>query len=140
MSWPKGKLGRMKERMTPVAQRITDARVDLKMTQREVAALADVDRVQLLKYERGICIPYSKNLTKLAAALQTTPNYLLMGIGPRWIRETVFPWKIGQRNGKLYCPYCHKGQNWSVKELENFGYSLSDVHFCGFCGREVDAS
>ena len=138
MSWVKGKpMPTQAARPTPISQRLTEMRMELGMTQRELAKQAGVNRVTILKYERGEYVPYLKNIGSLATALQTTPNYILTGEGNRWRQTEYLPWKmLKEKKGRMYCPYCGKGNGYILRELE---YNCLPIpRYCTWCGRQVD--
>ena len=137
MSWAKGKpMPTQAARPTPISKRITEMRMELNMTQRDLAEKVGINRVTILKYERGEYVPYLSNIGSLAMALQTTPNYILTGEGNRWRQTEYLPWKTYRDpRGKIYCPYCGHGSGWSIRELEKYG--LQKPNFCDRCGRRV---
>ncbi|MGL5712379.1 MAG: helix-turn-helix domain-containing protein [Paraclostridium sp.] len=60
-----------------IAQRITQARKDLNLKQKELATKADITEANLSRYENGIREPKSAVLIRLADALEVTTDYLV---------------------------------------------------------------
>ncbi|MBQ7263692.1 MAG: helix-turn-helix domain-containing protein [Synergistaceae bacterium] len=60
----------------PVAERIKRARERMKLTQRDVAALVGISPITLGRWEWGQRTPRFEDLSRLAAALDTTVSYL----------------------------------------------------------------
>lgn len=58
-------------------ERLRQRRVDLGLTQTDVAVHLDTNYSYIYRYEMGKTLPSASALLKLAIALQTTPNYLL---------------------------------------------------------------
>jgi transcriptional regulator with XRE-family HTH domain len=58
-------------------ERILEARKYRRLSQEQLAELADLNRVMISKYETGATVPTLQTLTKLANALNTTTDYLL---------------------------------------------------------------
>lgn len=139
MSWVKGKAMAPKtERPTELAKRITDLRMEMGLTQRELAEAIHCNRVTIHYYESGLNTPKGERLMAMADVFQTTADYLITGDGARWKSNITLPWKKRQDlRGRIYCPYCGRGQGWSVRDIEINGYDLSDVRFCNFCGRRT---
>lgn len=139
MSWEKGKpMAPKTERTTEIGQRITDLRLELKLTQRDVCNLCDINRVTIWAFETGKCLPNMHHAIALAEALQTTPVYLFTGQGSRWNLKSMvdLPWKTGRDpRGPIYCSYCNKGAAWTIRQLEYNGLPLPN--FCGWCGKKV---
>ena len=125
------------ERPTEISQRITDMRLELGLTQRNLGKAAGINRVTIFMFESGRYIPNMPHTMALAEALQTTPVYLLTGDGPRWRQKDILPWRTLQHsNGRLYCPYCGKGNGYIKRDLEYNGLPLPN--FCNWCGRKIN--
>ena len=125
------------ERTSAIGKRITDMRMELGMTQRKLGTETDINRVSIFMFESGRYIPNMTHTMALAEALQTTPVYILTGNGPRWKQKDPLPWKTLQHsNGRLYCPYCGKGNGYMKRELEWNGLPLPN--YCAWCGRKID--
>lgn len=58
-------------------ERILEARKYRRLSQEQLAELADLNRVMISKYETGATVPTLQTLAKLANALNTTTDYLL---------------------------------------------------------------
>lgn len=63
--------------MDSIAKRITRARLDLGINQKELAKKAEVTEASLSRYENGVREPKSAVLTRLADALEVSTDYLL---------------------------------------------------------------
>ena len=59
--------------------RLKDLRKQKRWSQKELAAKVDIRFQQLNKYESGLNLPPAEMLIRLADALSTTVDYLLMG-------------------------------------------------------------
>ena len=126
------------QRKTEVGQRITDLRLELNMTQRDLSNLVGIERVTIWSIETGKFLPNMSHTMALATALQTTPVYLYTGQGPRWNQSkmSTLPWKTGRDpRGPIYCPYCGKGNGWTVRQLTVDALPLPN--FCHWCGKKV---
>lgn len=60
-----------------IAQRITQARNDLNINQKELAKRANITEANLSRYENGVREPKSAVLMRLADALEVTTDYLV---------------------------------------------------------------
>lgn len=60
-----------------IAKRITQARNDLNINQKELAKKANITEANLSRYENGIREPKSSVLIRLADALEVTTDYLV---------------------------------------------------------------
>jgi len=60
-----------------LAERIKERRKQLNLSQAELAALAGMSQMQISRYESGSSEPNANAFTRLARALQTTPDWLL---------------------------------------------------------------
>ncbi len=63
--------------MDSIAKRITRARLDLGINQKELAKKANITESSLSRYENGVREPKSAVLTRLADALEVSTDYLL---------------------------------------------------------------
>lgn len=63
--------------MGTIAERITQARTDLNINQKELAKRADITEANLSRYENGVREPKSAVLARLADALEVTTDYLV---------------------------------------------------------------
>jgi len=77
--------------------RIRARRKELKLTQDSLAKLVQVNRVTVTGWESGDYKPGGENLQALAAALNCTPNWLLVGEGLDNNVTYVAPYKKGTR-------------------------------------------
>lgn len=66
--------------METIAERIKKARLEIGMTQPELAKAAGVSKGTISLWENGINEPNGKNLHSLSDALNKTPDYILYGI------------------------------------------------------------
>jgi transcriptional regulator with XRE-family HTH domain len=72
--------------------RLRERRVELRLTQAELALLVDVTPNTISMTERGHSIPSLKMLLRLADALEVEPAELLPGSGgPKKVRTSVQP-------------------------------------------------
>jgi transcriptional regulator with XRE-family HTH domain len=62
-----------------IAERLRQARRDLKLTQAALAEATGLSRSAIVHYEKGNAVPGGLELGKLATALHRSPNYLLSG-------------------------------------------------------------
>lgn len=60
-----------------IAERITQARNDLNINQKELAKKANITEANLSRYENGVREPKSAVLARLADALEVTTDYLV---------------------------------------------------------------
>lgn len=71
-----------------IGARIARCRRRQKLTQAQVAELADISNQYLSSIERAVSIPSTEVIMRLAAALDTTPDEFLVGTarqeGERW--------------------------------------------------------
>ena len=65
--------------MSTYSERIKELRKRKKMTQIELSEVTGISRTTLFRYEKGETKISTDNLTKLAEALDTTPEYILKG-------------------------------------------------------------
>lgn len=122
------KLSRRKER-SGIGAQITKYRLDAGMTQTDLAKKMGVTCAMVSYLEIGNHPPKKKSIRKVCDALDIT-EACLYGI--------VGEWRIGQ-GGRMICPYCGRGQLRTKYDIEKSGYSLDQIRFCIFCGREVRA-
>ena len=73
-----------------IGKRIARRRKQLKLKQAEVEEKADIGYKYLSNIERGLSIPSTEVVMRLAAALDTTPDEFLVGTARR---EGDEPWK-----------------------------------------------
>ena len=66
-------------RVAGIRERLRKARLDLKLSQTELAKNAGLSRSAVIHYEQGNAAPGALELIKLANALQRSPNFLLGG-------------------------------------------------------------
>lgn len=76
-----------------IGRRIARRRRELQLKQTEVEERAEIGDKYLSKIERGVCIPSTEVIMRLAIALDTTPDEFLVGTvrrdaGEEW-RETA---------------------------------------------------
>lgn len=137
MSWELGKpMATKRERPDGLAKRITDMRMEMNMSQNELARRINVNRTTIYYYEMGINTPKGPRLMLLADAFQTTADYLITGDGARWKTGAKLPWKTHKDlRGRIFCPYCGKGNGWAVRDLEYNGLPMPG--YCNWCGRKV---
>lgn len=64
---------------TEIGRRIAKRRKQLKLKQSEVEERADIGYKYLSNIERGLSIPSTEVIMRLAAALETTPDEFLVG-------------------------------------------------------------
>lgn len=72
-----------------ISGRLTTRRIELNMRQEEVAAEIDAARAAYSQYETGKVTPNLDKLTRLAAVLKVTPEWLTFGIGERVVSEEL---------------------------------------------------
>lgn len=60
-------------------RRLRELRVNKNLTQEELGEIVGVHANHLGRYERGLTIPSTDTLTRLAEALNVSPEYLLRG-------------------------------------------------------------
>jgi len=60
-------------------ERIREAREARRITQVDLARLANVDVMRISRYERGLALPAAETIAALARALKVTTDYLLLG-------------------------------------------------------------
>lgn len=63
--------------MNHFSKRIKEKRKELKLTQKELADLVNVSSQVISNWERGYTTPNTDDLSRLAAALKVTPNFLI---------------------------------------------------------------
>lgn len=63
--------------MGTIAERITQARTDLNINQKELAKRSNITEANLSRYENGVREPKSAVLARLADALEVTTDYLV---------------------------------------------------------------
>lgn len=68
---------------TEIGRRIARRRKQLKLKQSEVEERADIGYKYLSNIERGLSIPSTEVIMRLAAALDTTPDEFLVGTARR---------------------------------------------------------
>lgn len=68
---------------TEIGRRIAKRRKQLKLKQSEVEERADIGYKYLSNIERGLSIPSTEVIMRLAAALDTTPDEFLVGTARR---------------------------------------------------------
>ena len=62
----------------------------MKLTQVQLAKLAKVSQATVSDYENDVTTDYrAAQLMRIAAALQTTPEYLLTGSGPEQLKDAT---------------------------------------------------
>lgn len=81
-----GNIGYMKSEMN---ERIRSRRLQLELTQSDLAKMLRVSRVSVTKWETGVTKPDGENLHQLATTLQTTPEWILYGTGDSPKDDTV---------------------------------------------------
>ena len=69
----------MKLDYTQIGKRIAARRKNLGLKQRQVSEIADISTAYMSNIERGVSIPSTEVIMKLAAALDTTPDAFLVG-------------------------------------------------------------
>jgi transcriptional regulator with XRE-family HTH domain len=70
--------------------RIRELRKKMKLTQAKLASLAKVSQATISDYERNVTTKHrADELMRIAAVLQTTPEYLLDGTGPENIKDAT---------------------------------------------------
>lgn len=89
--------------------KIREARKRANITQEELAALLDINRATLSKYETGVIEPTLSQLVRIAEELNISPTVLLPD-------SMVESWE----SGKNY------GSDESIQEILEYGYRLSD--------------
>ncbi len=62
-----------------LADRLKKVRTDKKLSQQQLAQMADVHYTNVGRYERGDAKPSADVLNKLATALEVSPDYLMNG-------------------------------------------------------------
>ena len=62
-----------------IGQRISERRKQLKLTQEQITDIVGISENQLSRIECGRAFPQSETVIKLAKALQTTTDYILIG-------------------------------------------------------------
>jgi len=62
-----------------IGERLKMARIDMGLTQMELAEKADVGRSTIMHYENAKAAPGAMELLRLARALEISPNYILSG-------------------------------------------------------------
>lgn len=107
--------------MESIAKRITQARNDLNINQKELAQRANITEANLSRYENGVREPKSAVLIRLADALGVTTDYL-----------------VGLTDEKNYDKYDITKQDDSdvLKTLQNIEKRImSDDSSLTFCGQ-----
>ena len=89
--------------------KIREARKRANITQEELAALLDINRATLSKYETGVIEPTLSQLVRIAEELNISPTVLLPD-------SMVESWE----SGKNY------GSDESIQKILEYGYRLSD--------------
>ena len=69
----------MKLDYTQIGKRIAARRKNLGLKQRQVSEIADISTAYMSNIERGVSIPSTEVVMRLAAALETTPDEFLVG-------------------------------------------------------------
>jgi len=123
-----------------MGKRITDLRLALNLTQKDLGSMVGIHRVSIQLYENNKCTPCEENLQKLAIVLGTTSEYLETGDEKLKLPKGVFvpkQWNVLQHDacGRIYCPYCGKGNGFKVRELHY--NQLPFPEYCTWCGRKV---
>ena len=74
-----------------IGEMIKKSRQNVGMTQQQLADALGVQRAAVSKYEKGIVSPSVDIIEKIAAALDTTPAYLLGGVPDLPQYDNIFP-------------------------------------------------
>ena len=139
MGWVKGRPMDVTAHREGIGERITTLRLARNMTQGDLAKMCNLNRVSIQQYEVGRYTPGTNNLQKIADSLGTTTEYLVSGDEYRKHYQTEYkPWRTmrNEPNGKIYCPYCGKGNGYKIRDLR---YDcLPMPSFCAWCGRRVE--
>ena len=69
----------MKLDYTQIGKRIAARRKNLGLKQRQVSEIADISTAYMSNIERGVSIPSTEVIMRLAIALETTPDTFLVG-------------------------------------------------------------
>lgn len=73
-----------------LGSRIKNIRKQMKITQQQLAKRAGVSQATVSDYENDVTKNHrADELMRIAAALETTPEYLLEGIGPESIKNAT---------------------------------------------------
>ncbi len=67
---------------TRIGERIRTRRLELGISQVKLAAMLGINRILIIKYERGNVNPRAENLPSLAEALQVPINYFFDEVPP----------------------------------------------------------
>ena len=99
----------MKLDYSEIGRRIAKRRRELKLTQAAVEERADIGYKYLSSVERGISIPSTEVIMRLAIALDTTPDEFLVGTA---IHPDA-PWRtVADQPSDLFCENSHRSQMW----------------------------
>ncbi len=110
-----------------IGAQITKFRLAAGLSQIELAEKMGTTCAMISYMERGKHEPTERTIQKICNALNITET-CLHGI--------VGEWRLGH-GGRMICPYCGKGQLRTKRDVEQYGYSLDQIRYCIFCGREV---
>jgi len=124
--------GAFAERKSPLATILTTERLRMGISQGEMADLLGVSKFSVIGWELGRNKPFKKNLKKISEVLDVSEEYLSSKE-----YQKLLPWVTydKQRRGRAYCPYCGRGQDWSIREAEWNGGRIPK--YCEWCGRET---
>ena len=81
-----------------IGRRISARRRELKLSQAQVAELAETSNQYISNIERGVSIPSTEVIMRLACALETTPDEFLVGATHRGSDEH---WKDVSENLRM---------------------------------------
>ena len=76
---PKAPKRKMLNQREQIAERLKTARLDMDLTQMQLAEITGLGRSTIMHYENAKAAPGAMELLKLSEALDVSPNYLLSG-------------------------------------------------------------